>query len=54
MENVVKEVVSTIGKDKDEVARYFDTWTARHSELADDAKHLVRIASEERSSGERT
>merc|ERR1712166_18368 len=42
-DSVIQEVVAHLGKDENEVKRYFDTWMLRHSELSEDERHMNRI-----------
>ena len=41
--SVVGEVVAHLGKEKEEVARYYDTWMSRGAELNEHERHLARI-----------
>lgn len=42
-DSVVQEVVAHLGKDENEVQRYFDTWMLRHTEISDDERSMTRI-----------
>ena len=42
-DSLIQEVVAHLGKDENEVKRYFDTWMLRHSELSEDERHMNRI-----------
>ena len=41
--SVVLEVVAHLGKDEQEVGRYFDTWMIRHGETNEDERAMARI-----------